>query len=66
MLLVTSIYPLTRAIPAIIASLESISVPLRRSSERSSLDLFKLSKLNSRTFIELNSHQLAYYLLPSD
>lgn len=52
MFLVTNVYPLVRVIPAIIASLKSMMVPLRISVERISLVFLELSRFRSRIFIE--------------
>jgi len=61
MFLVISVYPLVRVIPAIIASLRLIGVPLHVSSERISPDFLAASKFSSRIFIELR--RLSAYLM---
>ena len=63
--LVTSEYPLVIAIPEISASLKSIGIPLRDSSDRISANFLELSKVSSRTLIELNRSSAFFYIFCS-
>lgn len=54
MFLVTNVYPLMRVIPAMIAFLKSIGVPMLSSVERISLDFLELSRFKLRIFIEFS------------